>query len=73
MSCFHAVSSYQPGLYEKVELMAKDFDGKIVSFVKSTRGSGLEEQQSHDLPMNRMSQMFNVDHFVVSQVKLRQL
>ena len=48
--------------------MAKDFDGNLVSFVTSQRGSGIEERHAHDLPMTRMSQMFNVDHFIVSQV-----
>jgi hypothetical protein len=77
-----AVSSYQPGLYDRVELMAKDFDGNIVpyvlhhkhpvltaiSFVTTVHASGIESKHIHDLPMTRMSQLFNVDHFIVSQV-----
>jgi hypothetical protein len=64
-----SASSYQPGLYERVDLMAKDFDGSVVPFVTSIHSSGIESKQNHDLPMTRMSQLFNVDHFIVSQVR----
>jgi len=55
------------GLYEPVELMAKDINGKIVpyhpSIVQWSDGSVL-----YDLPMLRLSELFNVNHFIVSQV-----
>jgi len=55
------------GLYEPVELMAKERDGKIVpyhpSVVQWSDGSVL-----YDLPMTRLSELFNVNHFIVSQV-----
>jgi len=55
------------GLYEPVELMAKDYQGNIKVYhpsgVKWTDGS-----VESDLPMNRLSELFNVNFFIVSQV-----
>ncbi|GAM18160.1 hypothetical protein SAMD00019534_013350, partial [Acytostelium subglobosum LB1] len=54
-------------LFEPVELMAKDKHGHIIPYhpsgVKFTDGS-----VEADLPMNRLSELFNVNHFIVSQV-----
>eukprot|EP00002_Diphylleia_rotans_P036542 TRINITY_DN8062_c0_g1_i3.p1 TRINITY_DN8062_c0_g1~~TRINITY_DN8062_c0_g1_i3.p1 ORF type:complete len:470 (+),score=74.73 TRINITY_DN8062_c0_g1_i3:47-1456(+) len=56
-----------PGLFLPVELRAKDHKGRIVPYhissVKWADGS-LES----DLPMERISELFNVTHFIVSQV-----
>lgn len=56
-----------PFVFEPVELMAKDKEGKIVSFhppgQKWTDGS-----VSADVPMTRIAELFNVNHFIVSQV-----
>lgn len=54
------------GLYEPVELMAKDENGVIhpyhPSLLKWSDGS-----VAYDLPMSRLSELFNVNHFIVSQ------
>jgi len=55
------------GLYEPVELMAKDHDGNVFPYhpsgLKWTDGS-----VESDLPMARLSELFNVNFFIVSQV-----
>jgi predicted acylesterase/phospholipase RssA len=56
-----------PGLYRPVQLMCKDGDGRIRLYepacVLWTDGT-LE----CDLPMARLSELFNINHFIVSQV-----
>lgn len=56
-----------PGVYLPVELMCKDCDGNVVPYfsegVKWRDGSVVA-----DLPMERLSELFNVNHFIVSQV-----
>eukprot|EP00037_Helgoeca_nana_P001343 m.26374 g.26374 ORF g.26374 m.26374 type:complete len:609 (+) comp11734_c0_seq1:221-2047(+) len=62
-----------PGLYSRFELRYKELDGTIKLVRRESkheahggqRGS-LHRQQ--DLPMERLSELFNVNHFVVSQV-----
>jgi len=54
-------------LYEPVELMAKDKTGNIIRY----HPSGLKWSDgsvASDLPMVRLSELFNVNHFIVSQV-----
>eukprot|EP00698_Gefionella_okellyi_P021491 TRINITY_DN6985_c0_g1_i1.p1 TRINITY_DN6985_c0_g1~~TRINITY_DN6985_c0_g1_i1.p1 ORF type:complete len:533 (-),score=80.00 TRINITY_DN6985_c0_g1_i1:16-1614(-) len=55
------------GLYAPVELLAKERSGKIVPYLpyglKWTDGS-----VEMDLPMARLAELFNVNHFIVSQV-----
>ncbi|EFA81484.1 hypothetical protein PPL_05472 [Heterostelium album PN500] len=54
-------------LFEPVELVAKDKSGNIVPY----HPSGLvftDGSVESDLPMNRLSELFNVNHFIVSQV-----
>ena len=54
-------------LFKPVELMAKDRDGNIVPYTCS----GLlwaDGSMVTDLPMERLSELFNVNHFIVSQV-----
>ncbi|KAG5063717.1 hypothetical protein JHK85_004900 [Glycine max] len=66
-----------PGLFEAQELMAKDRSGEIVPYhppfnlgpekgstsVRSWRDGSLE----NDLPMMQLKELFNVNHFIVSQ------
>jgi TAG lipase/steryl ester hydrolase/phospholipase A2/LPA acyltransferase len=57
-----------PLVYKPVELLCKDIvTGEIVPYfsegVKWWDGS-----MSQDLPMNKLSELFNVNHFIVSQV-----
>eukprot|EP01133_Synstelium_polycarpum_P007250 gene7250-8428_t len=63
-SCASCALKY---LFEPVELMAKDKSGNIVPYhpsgLKFTDGS-----VAADLPMTRLSELFNVNHFIVSQV-----
>ena len=56
-----------PGLYEPVELMCKLDDGELVPYSQSKlewKDGSLE----NDLPMARPSELFNVNHTIVSQV-----
>mmetsp|Transcript_10679 Transcript_10679/g.16001 ORF Transcript_10679/g.16001 Transcript_10679/m.16001 type:complete len:432 (-) Transcript_10679:211-1506(-) len=53
-------------LYKPVSLMAKDYDGKIHPY----HPSGMKWSDGsveNDLPMRRLSELFNVNHFIVSQ------
>lgn len=60
-------SSAIPGVFAPVELMSKDRHGNIVPFFPE----GLKWVDGcieNDLPMQRLSELFNVNHFIVSQV-----
>ena len=59
-------SCVQPGLYDSVDVMCKDLQGNCVVMNSATRTT--LRTQSHDLPMKRIAQLFNVNHFIVSQV-----
>lgn len=55
------------GLFEPVELMAKDENGNIVPY----HPSGLKWSDGSvgtDLPMKRLAELFNINFFIVSQV-----
>ncbi|XP_049852626.1 uncharacterized protein LOC126332792 isoform X2 [Schistocerca gregaria] len=54
-------------LYKPVELMAKDREGNIVSFTSSDL-LWADGSMTTDLPMVRLSELFNVNNFIVSQV-----
>lgn len=67
-----------PGLFEAQELMAKDRSGEIVPFhapflVGPQEGSGNSTRRwrdgslESDLPMMQLKELFNVNHFIVSQ------
>lgn len=56
-----------PGVYAAVELMAKDNEGRIVPYQPSKMRWSDGSVES-DLPMARLSELFNVNHFIVSQV-----
>lgn len=55
-----------PGLFEPVELMAKR-DGKIEPYHPSAM-QWSDGSMERDLPMERVAELFNVNHFIVSQV-----
>ncbi|OEL16899.1 Triacylglycerol lipase SDP1 [Dichanthelium oligosanthes] len=67
-----------PGLFEAQELMAKDRFGNIVPFhapfsTDPEQGPGASKRRwrdgslEMDLPMMRLKELFNVNHFIVSQ------
>lgn len=60
----------QPGMYAPVALMAKDMDGSIVPLLPSNAAMSWSPSKTvhYSLPMDRLSQLFNVNHFIVSQV-----
>jgi TAG lipase/lysophosphatidylethanolamine acyltransferase len=62
----------QPGLYEAVPLLGKDVEGNIVTMFPSPSIDSWTASKSskkyHDLPTDRLSELFNVNQFIVSQV-----
>jgi predicted acylesterase/phospholipase RssA len=59
-------SSCVPGLFEAVELLCKNEYGHIVPY-NSSKVKFIDGSISQDLPMQRMSELFNVNIFIVSQ------
>lgn len=58
-----------PKIFRPVELLAKDKHGNIVPYYRE----GLKWSDGSvecDLPMERLSELFNVNHFIVSQVNI---
>ncbi|RLN71997.1 hypothetical protein BBJ28_00024038 [Nothophytophthora sp. Chile5] len=58
-----------PMIFRPVELLAKDKNGNIVPYYRE----GLKWSDGSvecDLPMARLSELFNVNHFIVSQVNI---
>jgi len=56
-----------PGVFQAQELLERDERGELVPFIQE----GVEFSDGSfgcDLPMDQLSQLFNVNHFVVSQV-----
>ncbi len=53
----------------RLPLMGVSIDAQRHRFITTVHASGIESKHIHDLPMTRMSQLFNVDHFVVSQAR----
>ena len=53
----------------RLPLMSASIDAQRHRFITTVHASGIESKHIHDLPMTRMSQLFNVDHFVVSQAR----
>ncbi|EDQ91260.1 uncharacterized protein MONBRDRAFT_1048, partial [Monosiga brevicollis MX1] len=61
----------QPGMYAPVALMAKDIKGNIVPLLEvDPEASWGVSSTIHNplLPKQRLSELFNVNHFIVSQV-----
>ncbi|CEP03361.1 hypothetical protein PBRA_003121 [Plasmodiophora brassicae] len=56
-----------PGLMNPVELLAKDSQGRIKKYYPSG-ARFVDGSLSADVPMRRLSQLFNTSHFIVSQV-----
>lgn len=56
-----------PALYESAPLLAKDHNGNIVPW-NATGDRWIDGSVDNDLPMRRLSELFNVNHFIVSQV-----
>ncbi|KAI3427163.1 hypothetical protein D9Q98_007100 [Chlorella vulgaris] len=68
-----ACSSAFPGLHHPQELLARNAVGNLVSFSSEAVGGGEGSRQwrdgslEEDLPMRGLSEMFSVNHFIVSQ------
>ncbi|CEI85736.1 hypothetical protein RMCBS344292_00191 [Rhizopus microsporus] len=57
-----AASCAIPVFYGSTQIYAKDKNGKVVPWNPS------DGSVENDLPMNKLSELFNVNHFIVSQV-----
>uniref|UniRef100_A0A1D1Y645 Lipase 4 n=1 Tax=Anthurium amnicola TaxID=1678845 RepID=A0A1D1Y645_9ARAE len=62
-----AASCSVPFIYGSTPLMAKDKTGKIALWNPSGH-TWIDGSVENDLPMNKLSELFNVNHFIVSQV-----
>lgn len=58
-------SSSLPGVFEPNKLLVKDADGTIRYENASARFQ--DGSMENDLPMQQLSEMFNVNHFIISQ------
>lgn len=56
-----------PGVYAPVELLAKDEEGRIHKYLEG-QVKWEDGSVQADLPMQRLSELFNINHFIVSQV-----
>lgn len=59
-------SSSLPGVFEPNKLLVKDADGTVRN-ESSTPARFLDGSMEADLPMQQLSEMFNVNHFIISQ------
>mmetsp|Transcript_11158 Transcript_11158/g.26811 ORF Transcript_11158/g.26811 Transcript_11158/m.26811 type:complete len:851 (-) Transcript_11158:60-2612(-) len=59
-------SSSLPGVFESNRLLVKDADGTI-RFECSEGARFRDGSMEQDLPMQQLSEMFNVNHFIISQ------
>ncbi|KAG0207074.1 hypothetical protein BGX28_001617 [Mortierella sp. GBA30] len=62
-----ATSCAAPFIYNSAPLMAKDTNGEEVQWNPS-RYHWIDGSVDNDLPMNKLSELFNVNHFIVCQV-----
>ncbi|GAB5592702.1 Lipase 5 [Umbelopsis nana] len=62
-----AASCAVPLVYGSTQLYAKDAKGKIVPWNPSGQ-LYIDGSVENDLPMNKLSELFNVNHFIVCQV-----
>ncbi|KAI8969245.1 acyl transferase/acyl hydrolase/lysophospholipase [Mycotypha africana] len=62
-----AASCAVPIFYGSSPLFAKDKTGKIIPW-NSTEQLYIDGSVENDLPMNRLAELFNVNHFIVCQV-----
>ena len=59
-------SSSLPGVFEPNKLLVKDADGTERS-ESATVASFIDGSMEQDLPMQQLSEMFNINHFIISQ------
>jgi predicted acylesterase/phospholipase RssA len=58
-----------PGLFQPVELLSKDDEGNVGVWIEGRVGVKWEDGSVRaDLPMERLRELFNINHFIVSQV-----
>ncbi|MGK5093869.1 patatin-like phospholipase family protein [Deltaproteobacteria bacterium TL4] len=55
-----------PGMYKPATLSAKNSKGKIVPYMESLKW--VDGSMANDLPMSQLSEMFNINHHIVSLV-----
>jgi len=58
-----------PGVFDAVELMAKDREGNIVPYFKTGGFRWTDGGLQADLPKQRLTELFNVNQFIVSQAR----
>lgn len=56
-----------PGCFKSVELLAKDLNGVIRPW-HSVNSRWIDGSVANDIPLNKLAELFNVNHFIVSQV-----
>jgi len=61
-----AASCAIPFIYGATDLFCKDQNGKITKYTLMNR-KFVDGSIGHDLPMNQISILFNVNNFIVSQ------
>lgn len=62
-----AASSAVPYIFEPTELMVKTESGEIIPYnPTNTYSRWIDGSVAGDLPMQRMSELFNVNTFIVS-------
>jgi len=59
-------SSALPGVFQPVQLQARNIDGDVQTYLPSRRW--IDGSFSQDLPAKRLARMYGVNHFMVSQV-----
>jgi predicted acylesterase/phospholipase RssA len=60
-----------PGIYAPVELLKKDENGKLSPYMEGGAPIKWEDGSVQaDLPMQRLSELFNINHFIASQCLL---
>jgi NTE family protein len=59
-------SSALPGVFQPVQLQARNIDGDIQTYLPSRRW--IDGSFSQDLPAKRLTRMYGINHFIVSQV-----
>jgi NTE family protein len=59
-------STALPGVFQPVQLEARNADGEIKPYLPSRRW--IDGSFSQDLPAKRLARMYGVNHFIVSQV-----
>lgn len=63
-----AASCGIPFVYGAVEILCKDENGKIVPWISIGSSSFVDGSIDCDLPLNKVSEFFNVSNFITSQV-----